>query len=69
MLFLTYHSHRKKYMGIVDLSATEKVNTSLNLLRRVKHILQEDKRFIKVSPNLVGVKNYSSGIMQTADVD
>lgn len=57
-------------MGIVDLSAAEKVNTSLNLLRKgVKHILQEDKRFIKVSPNHVGVKNYSSGIVQSAAVD
>ncbi len=50
-------------------SATEMVNTSLNLLRQVKHIRWDDKIFIKVSPNHVGVKNYSSCIVQSADVD
>lgn len=38
-------------LGIVDISKTEKVNTSLNLLRTVKLIPPEDKRFIKMSPN------------------
>ena len=56
-------------MGIVERSATGKVNTGLNLLSRVKRIRQEDKRFIKVSPSYVGVKNDGSGIVQSGKED
>lgn len=39
---------------------TEMVNTSLHLLRRVRHAQQDDKSFIDVSTNDVGVRNYRS---------
>lgn len=68
MLFLTYHSHEKKH-GNYGLLCNRKGKHQFEPFKEKETDLQDDKRFIKVSPNHVGVKNYSSCIVQSVDVD